>query len=733
MLNYAYKDSEPLTNLDLLEISYLSNYHQRLSSTANNVSPNLKFQNPLILPGFIEKAILRLHKQIPLGTTRRNFLKKIVNLSPRFLKNTVLSVILPTTYSSQPTSFSLDLGLGIKTSKTPIISIVIPVHNGTWITYRCLRALQRNQDTVPFEVIIVDDASTDQTKMLLDNLRGVRVIRNFENMGYLRSTNLGATLARGKFIALLNNDTEPISGWLDELYAVMEKEPRIAIAGSTLIYPDGRLQESGGQIFSNGNAWNLGRGSDPNKSEFRFSREVDYCSAAAILVRSDFWTKVNGFDERYIPAYCEDSDLSMSAWNNGYSVVVCPTSWVIHYEGLSHGNSPALGIKKHQIVNSEKLLAKWTSELSAHWHDIGVPRLEATRNSQGIIIICDRQAPSKVRDAGSVRTLQIINHLKSLNYHVIFTAMDNSTNEIELALLEKKGIEVHRSKESLVHSLENRRSRVKLFWLIREEVIDYFSSDLRQLSDRVPLVADLLDLDYKYSKNFIEIKKNQSRLIENADLTLLCSNVEIAFVRKLNPSSNVLELWAEYEIPDKSHDWSVSDGLLFVGGFRHQPNVEAMTYFVRDILPKIRRGAPNIEVNVIGTGLESEVVDLLKSNDVNYLGRVDDLGSIYLRSKVVIAPLLTGRGRKGKIGEALSWGTPVVTTSVGAEGFDFKNGVDAFIADDAGIFAEHVLSLIGNQELWESSSINAYKYADKNLSSSQFLMQIRKILETAMG
>jgi glycosyltransferase involved in cell wall biosynthesis len=126
-------------------------------------------------------------------------------------------------------------------------------------------------------------------------------------------------------------------------------------------------------------------------------------------------------------------------------------------------------------------------------------------------------------------------------------------------------------------------------------------------------------------------------------------------------------------------------------------------------------------------------VDLLKSNDVNYLGRVDDLGSIYLRSKVVIAPLLTGRGRKGKIGEALSWGTPVVTTSVGAEGFDFKNGVDAFIADDAGIFAEYVLSLMGNQELWEASSINAYKYADKNLSSSQFLMQIRKILETAMG
>jgi GT2 family glycosyltransferase len=268
--------------------------------------------------------------------------------------------------------------------------------------------LQRNKDVTPFEIIIVDDASTDKTQDLLFNLRGVRVIRNASNLGYLKSTNLGASHARGEFIALLNNDTEPISGWLDELASLMENDSSIAIAGSTLIFGDGRLQESGGQIFSNANAWNLGRGSDPSRSEFRFVREVDYCSAASVLIRSDFWLKMGGFDERYLPAYCEDSDFALSAWASGHRVVVCPTSWVIHYEGSSHGNSTDHGIKKYQLLNTRKLFAKWEGTLLSHWEDEGIPRIEAIRNSKGIIVVCDRQAPSIVRDAGSVRTLQLV-------------------------------------------------------------------------------------------------------------------------------------------------------------------------------------------------------------------------------------------------------------------------------------------------------------------------------------
>jgi GT2 family glycosyltransferase len=731
---YEIKEAIPLTPLDHQEIDYLGNLHSRLNSL-----PKLNFLQPSAkrtsrFKGFLQKQTLKYNKHFPYGSAKRNLAKNFVYSLPLFVRNSIISSLAPVNFNNEaPVAISLDLGFGIRTSQNPRVSIIIPVYDGIWITLRCLRALQRNQDVVPFEIIVVDDASTDKTYDFLQNLRGVRVIRNTSNLGYLKSTNLGASHARGEFIALLNNDTEPISGWLDELVHLMENDCSVAIAGSTLIFGDGRLQESGGQIFDNANAWNLGRGLDPRRSEFRFVREVDYCSAASVLIRSDFWLKMEGFDERYIPAYCEDSDFALSAWANGYRVVVCPTSWVIHHEGSSHGNSTDHGTKKYQLLNTKKLLAKWERSLLSHWNDEGIPRIEASRNSKGIILVCDRQAPSVLRDAGSVRTLQILRHMKSLGYHVVFSATDFSTNEIEVALLEKEGIEIHRSKDSLIDSLHNRVSRIRLYWLIRSEVFDFYNAELCNLSRNIPIVADLIDLNYKYTRNVPEIHHNQVRIARNSNMTLFCSSVESAIFRSKETNLEVQDLWAEYEVALTPPKWANTNGLLFVGGFRHQPNVEALKYFIEQILPKIKTHSPEIHIKVVGTGLDIALVDLLKGVGIDYLGRVENLSDVYRQTRVVIAPLVSGGGKKGKIGEALSYGLPVVTTSIGAEGFDFENEKDAFVSDDPEIFAKYVLDLQNDEDLWNKSSLLAYNYAKSNLDSAAFKEKLQRIIEKVIG
>jgi glycosyltransferase involved in cell wall biosynthesis len=462
-------------------------------------------------------------------------------------------------------------------------------------------------------------------------------------------------------------------------------------------------------------------------------REVDYCSAASVLIRSDFWGEMNGFDERYIPAYCEDSDIALSAWASGYRVVVCPTSWVIHHEGSSHGNSTDQGTKKYQLLNTRKLFAKWEGSLLSHWEDEGNSRIEARRNSKGIIIVCDRQAPSILRDAGSARTLQLLRHMKSLGYHVVFSATDFSTNEIELALLEKDGIEIHRSKESLINSLHNRVSRIRLFWLIRSEVFDFYNRDFSILSQNIPTVADLIDLNYKRVGKVLEIDHNQVRIAKNSNLTLFCSSVESAILRSKETNLEVEDLWAEYEVAPARPKWSSTNGLLFVGGFRHQPNVDGLKYFINKILPKIKTHSPELQMRVVGTGLDIALVNLLKSLGIDYLGRVEDLGAIYMQSRVVIAPLVSGGGKKGKIGEALSYGLPVVTTSIGAEGFDFENEKDAFVSDDPEIFAKYVLDLQSNEDLWNKSSLSAYNYANYNLNSASFKEKLERIIENVIG
>ena len=270
----------------------------------------------------------------------------------------------------------MDQGFGLPTSRRPLVSIVIPLYNNWWVTYRCLRALQSNSDNTPYEIIVVDDASSDQTMEALQSIRGITVVRNFTNVGYLTSTNRGAAAASetSKYLVLLNNDTEPVDGWLDNLYRTIEKDETIGIVGSALIYPNGVLQEAGSQIFAGGNAWNLGRGGNPLNRLFSFTREVDYCSAASVIIRKSFWVEVDGFDTRYVPAYCEDSDLALTAWSKGYKVIYEPKSWVIHHEGLSHGKSTDSGLKKYQIANNRKLFAKWEVDFRNHWEDIGIPR-----------------------------------------------------------------------------------------------------------------------------------------------------------------------------------------------------------------------------------------------------------------------------------------------------------------------------------------------------------------------
>jgi GT2 family glycosyltransferase len=734
MSEFVHSESKPLSELDLMEIAFLRDLDCRLNSSPKVFNKDLKNRQNSLLIRVFQGHIQRYSRKFPHGSRGRNRARSIVEKLPKFLRSHIISALVPISSNSESSvAISLDLGFGIKTSHEPKVSVVIPVHDGVWVTYRCLRALQRNSDAIPFEIIIVDDASTDQTKDLLASLRGVRIVRNLENQGYLRSTNIGASLARGEFIALLNNDTEPISGWLDDLHRMMIRDSNIAIAGSTLIFGDGRLQESGGQIFDNGNAWNLGRGLDPNMAEFRFTKEVDYCSAAAILVRASFWRQVKGFDERYLPAYCEDSDLALNAWHNGFKVVVSPTSWVIHHEGVSHGTSTSQGIKKYQITNTQKLAEKWKVDLCAHWKDNGVARLESTRNSRGIIVVCDRQAPSQVRDAGSIRTLQLLRHIKQLGYHVVFSAIDFSTNEVELALLEQDGIEIHRSKQSLIHSLRHRKTRLKAFWLIRSEVFDYYVDDLLGIETGIPTVADLIDLNYKHEGKQVLVDRAQSQIAMKATKSLLCSSVESELLKAVFPETNVSDLWAEYEVMELKRTWSDTRGLLFVGGFRHQPNVEALEYFIDSILPIIRIDSPGIEVNVVGTGLTQNHVKLLESNGVCYLGRVDDLQVLYASSRIVIAPLVSGRGRKGKIGEALSFGVPVVTTSVGAEGFNFVNCVDAYVSDDPYTFAKYVNQLEKDPELWEKSSQWAYDYARKNLSKAAFSEKLGVVLSSLIG
>jgi len=246
-------------------------------------------------------------------------------------------------------------------------SIIIPVFNKVDYTKNCVDRLRKNTPRDLYELIVVDNASSDGTAEYLKGLGdAVNIIANTENTGFVIACNQGAELARGEYLVFLNNDTEPIEGWLESLIEVADGNPRVGAVGAKLILPDGRLQEAGGIVFSDGNGWNFGYGDDPAKDIYNIACEVDYCSGACLLVRKSLFDELGGLDKRYIPAYYEETDLCFGLRKMGYQVVYNPRAVVIHHESITAGRDTKSGFKKYIEINRRKFVDKWKEELIRH-------------------------------------------------------------------------------------------------------------------------------------------------------------------------------------------------------------------------------------------------------------------------------------------------------------------------------------------------------------------------------
>jgi GT2 family glycosyltransferase len=243
----------------------------------------------------------------------------------------------------------------------PVVSVLVPVHNQADYTLRCLAAVARHPQRTPFEVIVVDDASTDDTPRLLPLVANLTSLGNETNQGFLKSVNKAARAARGRLLLVLNNDTQVQEGWLDALAAAFD-DPEVGLAGSKLVYPSGHLQEAGAVLRADGRVELIGWKGDPEAPEYNVKREVDHCSGACVMVPRDLFLERGGFDEAFAPAYFEDCDLSLRVRAGGRKVVYVPESTVVHHLSVS---TPDEGAKLRQVeANRRVLLDRWGDVLA---------------------------------------------------------------------------------------------------------------------------------------------------------------------------------------------------------------------------------------------------------------------------------------------------------------------------------------------------------------------------------
>ena len=629
-------------------------------------------------------------------------------------------------------------------SGTPDVSIVIPVHNQIQYTLNCLDSIARNT-TGSYEIVVVDDASSDSTAQLIGRVRNLTLVRNEQNMGLIRSCNAGAAVCSGRNILFLNNDTLVTRDWLSPLLEVMQDET-VGAAGAKLVYPDGKLQEAGAIIWNDATGWNYGRLDDPEKPEYNFIRPVDYCSGAALLVRAEIFTKAGGFSERYLPAYYEDADLCFTIRQMGYRVMYQPRSEVVHFEGVSNGTDIGLGIKRNQVVNREKFLKKWNEVLQKEHAEPDSAKvfLSRTHSIGKTILVIDQYVPFFDRDAGSYRMSQILKILAELGHRVTFIGDNFSQFDPYDSVMQQSGVEVLYS--PYIRSIEEHLAQSGRYYdiviLSRPHIVEKYIAPVRNHCRNARIIYDTVDLQFiresrradvqqnpSLKKKTDEIKRWELQLARACDMTLVVSGDERQVLKNEDPSLDVrvLSLIHDVKIPKKS--FSDRSGILFLGAFLHNPNADGVLWFIREIFPKIHADIPDIKFYVVGDRPTEEILSL-SSGNIIVTGYVEDVTDYFENCRVFVAPLRYGAGVKGKINHSMSYGLPVVTTTVGAEGLGLANNENVLIADDPIEFAEKVLRLYRSGELWENLSKNSLNHIRKNFSYDITKGKIQEMIDS---
>lgn len=692
-------------------------------------------KHPQIFFGKLSKKnIKRFFKLLRKGNVAE--IQRLMQISmPQSLDVAPPEVVQPVLSEAAVEKTREDYGvLQIPQWKEPQVSIVIPVYNQFDFTYHCVESILKNSGSITYEIIIANDCSTDLTTQIESILPGVKCITNEQNLRFLRNCNNAAKYAQGKYILFLNNDTQVMENWLEPLVTLIESADDIGMVGSKLIYPDGRLQEAGGILWKDGSAWNFGNRQNPNLPEFNYVKQVDYISGAAIMIGRSLWEEIGGFDELFAPAYCEDSDLAFTVRKMGYRVMYQPKSVVVHFEGVSNGTDTSTGQKKYQIENSVKFREKWKEELDRHSENAqNVFQARDYSFHKKTILMVDHYVPHFDKDAGSRTVFQYLKLFVKLGFNVKFIGDNFYQHEPYTSVLQQMGVEVLYGPEYAQNWkiwIRDNAEHIDYAFLNRPHIASAYMDVLRKYTKArivyyghdLAFLRGMREYEITGKEEFLaEAKEWQPKeldLMRRADMAYYPSYVEVDEIHAIDAAINVKAIPAYLfeDIHWSGYDWENRKDIMFIGGFGHRPNVDAVKWLADEILPELVRLIPDIKVHILGSNAPREILDL-SSEHMIIEGFVTDeqLEQFYRNCRISLVPLRYGAGIKGKVVEAMRYGMPVVTTSTGAEGI--PNASEAMIVeDDSKKLAEKLAGLYMDGQALTTMSRNCVTYVQKNYS-----------------
>ncbi len=629
------------------------------------------------------------------------------------------------------------------TVEEPTVSIVIPAFQQAHLTYTALQTLVASGGDVPFEVIVVDNASTDETRTVLGRAANVRVRLNERNAGFGAACNAGAAMARGEFVCFLNSDTVVTPGWLSTLVRTMDRDARCGAVGAKLIHGDGRLQEAGAIIWQDGSTIGYGRGDDPIAPEYSYLREVDFCSAACLLVRRQLFQSLGGFDGRYAPAYYEDADFGLALREAGYRTLYQPLAVVFHMEFGSGGREHAIALQRK---NRDAFVEKWRERLASQPAATPRPFTARDRRPGKRILVADDGVPHGELGSGFPRARALLEALADLGYVVSFLPLaDHSAPQPATTELEQRGVEV-------LHGVTDARAKLAERAGLYDAAIvsrPHNAAAIALIKELNPRAAVIYDAEAVFALR--EIRAAEARgeflpdaeieeriraevaLAARADLVLTVSQTERRIVESYDLGTPVT-VWSDsMPVVEEAAGFEARRDLLFVGNLKTAPNADAAMRLLEDVFPKVQ---PELDCRllIVGPNPATSLFDaaLGRSDGVVLTGFVNDLDRVYRQCRAFVAPHRIAAGVPHKVIEAMAQGVPCVVSELLAAQLEVTDGVEVLVAGEVEEFAAKVVRLYRDEELWGGIQERALELVRRRYDPETMKKRLGELVEASL-
>lgn len=638
-----------------------------------------------------------------------------------------------------------DRRLALPTAEAPVVSIVLVLFNQAELTLQCLRSLVRAMDA-PCQLIIVDNASSDETGALLDRLDGARIVRNSENLHFLRGVNQAAALARGRHLLLLNNDARVAPGSVAAAVARLDAEPDLGAVGGRIDLLGGTLQEAGSIIWRDGGCAGYGRGQDPWASEFQFRRDVDYCSGAFLMVRRELFERLDRFDEAFAPAYYEETDLCMRIRAAGFRVSYEPTVRITHFEfGSSQNREAAVALQR---ANRETFVARHGGTLRAeHWPSDSDPWRARMRDGRRRVLIIDDQIPYPQLGAGYPRAADLLRAVVQAGWFVTFYPLAFPDVDCEMAYgLLPRDVEIaaELGRRGLAEFMRRRAGYYDAAIVSRPHNMQMFRTALADTPEFLRLDKVVYDAEAIFAlRDEARDRLSGATAERGAVQAELALAKDVAAVLVVNAAegevfrsagvADIRVLGHALEPAPTAPGFSERKDLLFVGALDEDetPNSDSLDFFVREVMPELDRLIGADYVLRVAGRCGSGRVRALASDRVRLLGRVEDLAPLYARSRVFVAPTRYAAGIPMKVHEAAAAGLPAATTSLLARQLGWADGEALAVGDTAAAFAHACARLYADADVWTRVRAGALARIAQDCRQEVFDAQVAAALDRA--